>query len=97
MASAGLTYADNPAPSYEPEYPSVPAQYQFQWQVKDDYSNNDFGQNEERDGDNTSGSYYVALPDGRLQKVTYRVNGYGGEKEKKYTGFELLTQHSSFS
>ena len=37
------------------------------WAVKDDYSNNDFGQNEERNGDKTTGSYYVALPDGRIQ------------------------------
>ena len=46
--------------------------------VKDDDSNNDFGQNEERDGDVTSGSYYVALPDGRIQRVTYSVDGDGG-------------------
>ena len=46
--------------------------------MKDDDSNNDFGQNEERDGDVTSGSYYVALPDGRIQRVTYSVNGDGG-------------------
>ena len=46
--------------------------------MKDDYSNNDFGQNEERNGDVTSGSYYVALPDGRIQRVTYSVDAYGG-------------------
>ena len=46
--------------------------------MKDDDSNNDFGQNEERDGDVTSGSYYVALPDGRIQRVTYSVDGDGG-------------------
>lgn len=76
----GAVLADNPPSSYQQEqYPDTPAQYNFQWQVKDDYSQNDFGQQEERDGDNTSGSYYVQLPDGRLQKVTYKVNGYGGK------------------
>ena len=27
---------------------------------------------------NTQGSYYVSLPDGRLQKVAYSVSGDGG-------------------
>ena len=66
-----------PSPSYrEPEY--GPASYQYSWAVKDDYSNNDFGQTEERNGDKTVGSYYVALPDGRIQRVTYSVDAYGG-------------------
>ena len=55
-----------------------PAKYDFDWSVKDDYSGNDFGQQESRDGDNTQGSYYVQLPDGRLQKVTYYVSGDSG-------------------
>ena len=56
----------------------APAQYNFDWAVKDEYSGNDFGQQESRDGYNPQGSYYVALPDGRLQKVTYSVNGDSG-------------------
>ncbi|TRY72660.1 hypothetical protein TCAL_00978, partial [Tigriopus californicus] len=48
--------ADNPPPSYKPQYPEAPAQYSFEWQVKDDYSKNDFGQNEERYGENTKGN-----------------------------------------
>ena len=35
-------------------------------------------QNESRNGDKTTGSYYVLLPDGRVQTVTYSVDGYGG-------------------
>ncbi len=82
--------APAPAP-YKPQ-PSYPeAEYSFEWQVKDDYSGNDYGQQEQRQGKNAEGSYYVALPDGRLQKVAYRVDGYGGfvadvtfEGEAKY-------------
>ena len=64
----------NPAPSYA----NVPASYSYDWAVKDDYSSNNYGQNESRNGDKTTGSYYVLLPDGRVQTVTYSVDGYGG-------------------
>ncbi|XP_045617302.2 pro-resilin-like [Procambarus clarkii] len=57
---------------------STEAKYNFNWAVKDDDSDNDFGHQESRDGDNTKGSYYVQLPDGRLQKVTYYVDGDSG-------------------
>ncbi|XP_069958459.1 pro-resilin-like [Cherax quadricarinatus] len=57
---------------------SSEAKYDFNWSVKDDDSDNDFGHQESRDGDNTKGSYYVQLPDGRLQKVTYYVDGDSG-------------------
>merc|ERR1712038_1590926 len=50
----------------------------YSWAVKDDYSKNDYGQNEKREGKSTSGSYSVLLPDGRTQTVTYSVDGYGG-------------------
>merc|ERR1711874_543283 len=36
------------------------------------------GTEEKRDGYAAQGSYYVSLPDGRLQKVSYTVNGDGG-------------------
>ncbi|XP_064122113.1 pro-resilin-like [Macrobrachium nipponense] len=62
-----------PPPSYE-----EPAKYDFNYAVKDDYSGNDFGHQEARDGYDTQGSYYVLLPDGRLQKVSYNVNGDSG-------------------
>ncbi|CAL4184650.1 unnamed protein product, partial [Meganyctiphanes norvegica] len=64
--------------SSEEEYGYGPAKYDFDWSVKDEYSGNDFGQEETRDGDRTDGSYYVHLPDGRLQKVTYYVDGDSG-------------------
>ncbi|KAK3875108.1 hypothetical protein Pcinc_020027 [Petrolisthes cinctipes] len=78
-------------PSYESgsseSYESSEAKYDFQWAVKDDSSDNDFGHQEGRDGDNTQGSYYVQLPDGRLQKVSYYVDGDDGYiADVKYEG-----------
>merc|ERR1711962_128214 len=72
-ASAAPSQGYAPAPAYE-----EPAKYDFNYAVKDDYSGNDFGHQEARDGYDTQGSYYVQLPDGRLQKVTYTVNGDSG-------------------
>ncbi|XP_047471386.1 cuticle protein 19-like [Penaeus chinensis] len=57
---------------------SAPAKYDFNYAVNDPPSGNDFGHQEARDGPNTQGSYYVLLPDGRLQRVTYTVNGDSG-------------------
>ncbi|XP_042239603.1 pro-resilin-like [Homarus americanus] len=67
-------------PSSHPSYgaPSVPAQYDFTYAVKDSYSGNDFGHQENRNGYNTQGVYFVQLPDGRVQRVTYTVNGDEG-------------------
>ena len=61
-----------------PAYFDAPALYSFNWAVNDAETNNNFGQDESRDGSETSGSYYVALPDGRLQRVAYSVSGDGG-------------------
>nr|XP_045624463.1 cuticle protein 7-like [Procambarus clarkii] len=67
-----------PRPSYSAPSPSGVPQYNFNWAVKDDYSGNDFGHDETRNGYDTQGSYYVQLPDGRLQRVSYTVNGDSG-------------------
>ncbi|KAG7166342.1 pro-resilin-like [Homarus americanus] len=68
-------------------YESSEAQYNFNYAVKHDPSGNDFGHQETRDGDNTQGSYYVQLPDGRLQTVTYFVDGDSGYiADVKYDG-----------
>ena len=79
-ASAGpvapLAYG---APAYhQPSY-EEPAAYTYQYGVNDDYSGANFNADESRDGYSTKGSYSVALPDGRLQTVTYNVaDGYSG-------------------
>lgn len=44
-----------------------PARYNFEYNVQDYQSGNDFGHMESRDGDRTTGRYYVLLPDGRKQ------------------------------
>ncbi|XP_037801923.1 pro-resilin-like [Penaeus monodon] len=59
-------------------YESGEAKYDFNWAVKHDDSGNDFGYQEARDGDHTQGSYYVQLPDDRLQTVRFVVDGDSG-------------------
>merc|ERR1711860_163886 len=59
-------------------YEEGPAIYQYEYAVDDEYSGVYMGKNENRDGYNTYGSYKVRLPDGRLQIVTYTVDGYSG-------------------
>ncbi|KAK8384164.1 hypothetical protein O3P69_016114 [Scylla paramamosain] len=59
--------------SYESEEPK----YTYSYKVKD-YYGNDYGHEEKRDGDLTEGFYYNHLPDGRLQKIKYVVDGYSG-------------------
>merc|ERR1712080_717740 len=75
--------AANPPPSYSapssyhaPAYADTPPQYKYDYAVEAEdghYGYVDFGQTEGREGYNTYGSYYVALPDGRTQKVSYTV------------------------
>merc|ERR1739844_489951 len=65
---------------------SEPPAYAYQYGVNDDYSGANFQQQETRDGYTTSGSYTVALPDGRVQTVTYHDGGDGMVQEVTYTG-----------
>merc|ERR1712106_486916 len=59
--------------------PEEPAVYSYNYAVNDDYTGTSFQANEAREGVPTSGSYSVALPDGRTQTVTYSVaDGYSG-------------------
>jgi hypothetical protein len=64
--------------AHGPVYDYGPAKYQYEYGVKDDYSHNNYGHGEHRDGHITEGSYFVSLPDGRLQNVHYTVNGDEG-------------------
>merc|ERR1712156_114840 len=63
----------------EPAYPDEVSPYTYTYAVADDYSNAAFNADETSDGAGTvTGSYSVALPDGRTQHVNYHANGYDG-------------------
>ncbi|CAG0900814.1 unnamed protein product [Cyprideis torosa] len=87
-----VTYSRPSTSSYaEPIVVSDGPEYRFAWEVKDDNSGIDMGQQENRKDYDTQGSYRVLLPDGRIQTVTYTVNGDSGyvanvqyEGEAKY-------------
>ncbi|KAK4014244.1 hypothetical protein OUZ56_026774 [Daphnia magna] len=73
-----------PEPTYETEYRPQP--YSFSWEVNDAPSYNNFAHSESSDGKVVSGSYRVALPDGRTQIVTYKDDSYGYVADVKYEG-----------
>lgn len=53
--------------------------YNFEWAVNEPDYGNDFGHREQSDGNVVQGEYFVLLPDGRRQIVTYtadHVSGY---------------------
>ena len=52
--------------------------YDFDWAVQDQYSGNDFGHQENSDGNLVQGSYYVQLPDGRRQIVSFTADHDAG-------------------
>merc|ERR1712215_255758 len=62
--------------------------YHYEYNVDDDKEYLHFGQEEEDDGTgNVHGHYHVQLPDGRLQRVEYHINGYSGYiADVKYDG-----------
>jgi len=63
----------------EPAYPDEPSPYTYTYGVADDYSKATFNAAETGDGaGNAEGSYSVALPDGRIQHVNYKADGYEG-------------------
>ena len=81
-------YGPAPIPAYgaEPAYPDTVPAYNYNYGVADSLSGANFGASEARDGYNTNGEYHVALPDGRLQTVTYNADGNGYVADVKYSG-----------
>ena len=67
-----------PAP-YKPVEKLPPQPFAYQYGVKDDYSGANYEKAETQDDyGNLSGSYRVALPDGRTQIVTYKADHENG-------------------
>ena len=86
-AGHGAGYQDN----YQPD------PFHFTYGVHDDKYHTDFS--ESRSGDeagNIKGEYTVALPDGRIQHVTYHADGgYGGTvMDVTYSGEAHHPEHS---
>merc|ERR1711962_313290 len=71
-----------PAPYHAPApvaYKEEPAPYAYEYGVADDYSKAAFNAAETADGSGAvTGSYSVALPDGRTQHVSYTADHYNG-------------------
>merc|ERR1711944_216435 len=72
-----------PAPAYKPapyvEEKGAPEPYTYEYAVADDYSKAAFNAGETSDSNGVvSGSYTVALPDGRTQNVKYTADHYNG-------------------
>jgi len=82
---------------HEGGHDEQPDPFHFEYGVHDDKYYTDFS--EQRSGDeygNIIGEYQVALPDGRIQHVTYTADGnYGGTvMEVSYTGEARHPEHS---
>ncbi|KAI9552956.1 hypothetical protein GHT06_020841 [Daphnia sinensis] len=64
----------------------VPQPYSFGYNVKDEETSNDFYHAENADGNVVTGTYRVALPDGRTQIVTYKADKDGYTADVRFEG-----------
>ncbi|XP_075213996.1 uncharacterized protein LOC142320196 [Lycorma delicatula] len=63
-----------------------PEPFNFEYEVKDAQSGNDFGHRASSDGSRVTGQYHVLLPDGRNQIVDYTADNSGYNADVKYEG-----------
>ncbi|RZB40817.1 Chitin bind 4 domain containing protein [Asbolus verrucosus] len=64
-----------------------PKSYEFGYQVKDEYTGNNYNRKEASDGNQVRGEYRVQLPDGRTQIVTYYADWQTGfHADVRYEG-----------
>merc|ERR1711892_555283 len=96
VVHAAPAYA--PAPAYvEPVGKDEP--YSYQYGVADDYSKANFNAAETADGAGVvTGSYSVALPDGRTQHVKYTADHYNGYvAEVTYEGVPVYPEAKPYA
>ncbi|XP_045591371.1 cuticle protein 7-like [Procambarus clarkii] len=67
-------------------YPDVPPKYEYNYGVVDQHTANNYALQESRDGANTAGRYHIALPDGRVQIVTYTADENGFVAQVDFQG-----------
>merc|ERR1719154_135731 len=67
-------------PSYQWLQQVNAPQFNYGYSILDNLWGPEHGAKQTRNGDLTEGSYFVDLPDGRRQRVTYSVNGHEGYK-----------------
>jgi predicted SAM-dependent methyltransferase len=70
--------------------------YIYGYAITDGRSNNNFDHHETSDAKVITGSYRVALPDGRTQIVTYTADDNGYVAEVKYEGEAQYPEHRKF-
>ncbi|XP_045606803.1 cuticle protein 7 [Procambarus clarkii] len=87
-----LPYA--PAGYAKPVYPNAIPIYNFDYKVQDDYTGSHFGHAEAREGYKTQGKYFVHLPDGRIQTVTYYADETGYHPTVTYEGVAKYPVHA---
>ncbi|XP_068246688.1 pro-resilin-like [Palaemon carinicauda] len=74
-------------------YYNHPAHYNYNYVVNDEYSGNHFGHEESRQDYDTKGKYFVHLPDGRLQTVTYYADQSGYHPRVSFEGDAQFGTH----
>ncbi len=97
VAAPAPIYRPAPVPSYAPAPEPIyegPAVYNFGYAVQDAAAGLNFGHNEDRNGYNTQGSYYVNLPDGRLQTVNYHADEAGYVADVSYSGNAVVPSYA---
>ena len=98
LADNAPTYHPAPAPYHAPA-PPAPKPYAFEYGVADDYSGAKFTASETSNAKVVSGSYTVALPDGRTQIVTYTSDPYGPNghvADVKYEGVATYPEAKAY-